>query len=155
MPGVGYGGGMEGMIPLMVLLMIAVVVGIRLVAGRMDRERIEDEVVSKGGTVYSIVWSPFGKGWFGSEHSRIYEVRYKDSLGNERSATVKTNVWAGVFWADDMIVRKARVEPKKIVRMPEGGTKMKSFEDVRCENEKLRKDNEELRRRLAELEGRS
>lgn len=138
-------GRMEDMLPFLFILAVAVIIGIRLVAGRMDRERIGDEVSSKGGTVLCIEWNPFGKGWFGSEHSRIYEVRYRDALGNERSATVKTNMWAGVFWADDRIVRKARVEPKKIVRMPEVRGGMTGYEE-------LQRENRELRQKLAELE---
>lgn len=151
---------MEGMIPLFFVLAIAAMIGFRFLAGRMDRDRIEAEVSSRGGTVYSIAWTPFGKGWFGSERSRIYTVCYKDSLGNERSATVKTNMWAGVYWTDDMIVRKARVNrPKmlpmeeKVERAPEKKAAAGSISDIKLENEKLRKDNAELRRRLAEAEG--
>ena len=49
-------------------------------------------------------WTPFSKGWFGSEHQRLYEIRYYDAEGNEHQATCKTNMLAGVYFTEDNII---------------------------------------------------
>ena len=42
------------------LLIIAAAIGIRVVAGRLDRDRIREYIKNGGGQVLHIVWNPFG-----------------------------------------------------------------------------------------------
>ncbi len=80
-----------------------VVIGVRLAAGSMDRDRIAGYVQERGGRVVSINWAPFGVGWFGEKNSRIYEVVYYDTSGNQHFASCKTSIWSGVYWTEDRI----------------------------------------------------
>lgn len=81
-----------------VLGFIAIVVGLRLWAGRLDRARIRETLAEEGSTVLDISWSPFGPGWFGEKSDRIYEVRYRTRAGREIVRTCKTSMFTGVYW---------------------------------------------------------
>lgn len=82
-----------------VLIFIAIVVSIiiRLFAGGMDSDRVGEYIRSQGGELLDSKWSPFGRGWFGEKNDRIYEVRYRDQLGNVHEATVKTSLLLSLF----------------------------------------------------------
>lgn len=69
----------------------------RLVAGRLDRERIREYIESAGGRVLNIVWNPTGPGWLGSSE-RIYDVTYETRGGEVLTATCKTTLTSGVYW---------------------------------------------------------
>src|SRR6266498_2253871 len=47
-------------------IVAAIFVGltIRIVMHFIDKNRIKDEIESKGGRVISIAWNPFARGWF-------------------------------------------------------------------------------------------
>lgn len=79
-------------------------------------------------------WSPFGRGWFGEKNDRIYEVRYKDRMGNIHQATVKTSMLSGVYFTDDRIVQQVNLDKPDVI-------------DLELENARLRE-------RIAELEKR-
>ncbi|MGO8689195.1 MAG: hypothetical protein ACLQLG_06140 [Thermoguttaceae bacterium] len=85
------------------LVMALIGISIRLVAGGMDRERIEDYIRQRGGRIISVTWSPFGKGWFGEQNARIYEVVYYDGQQNQHMATCKTSMFGGVYFTGDEI----------------------------------------------------
>src|SRR4051812_49283397 len=87
-----------------IILFIIVVIIIRLIAGILDSDRTQDEVIAKGGKLISQTWTPFGKGWFGAQYDRIYEVVYLDKEGNKHKATVKTSMFSGVYFTDDQII---------------------------------------------------
>src|SRR2546425_905619 len=93
---------------LVVPLFIVLAIAIRLVAGGFDHNRVSQYVESQGGKVISANWSPFGPGWFGDKHNRIYEVRYVDRDGNEHHAYCKTSMLTGVYFTEDRIVAHAR-----------------------------------------------
>ena len=95
-------------IVLIVPVLIIIVILIRLVAGSMDGDRVREYIESRGGKLLEKHWNPFGKGWFGSGHERIYEIRYMDGEGNEHLATCKTSMLAWVYMTEDQIVRSAR-----------------------------------------------
>ena len=116
---------------LVVVALVVLAVGIRLLAGAVDKGRIRSYVAERGGTVIDIQWSPFGKGWFGEKSDRIYEVQYKDAEGALHLATCKTSLWTGVYWTEDMPVRPASFR--------------KSPSD---ENARLREENARLRAEL-------
>ncbi|MCA8964419.1 MAG: hypothetical protein H6838_16050 [Planctomycetes bacterium] len=93
------------------VLLIAVALVFRLLAGGMDKDRIDDYVRERGGKVRSKSWAPFGKGWFGERNARIYEVEYEDKHGDVHRATVKTSMFAGVYLTEDRVVRRASEKP--------------------------------------------
>lgn len=93
---------------LILILIIPLVIIIRLFAGTMDHERVDEYISSRGGRVIEKNWSPFGKGWFGSEHERIYELKYEDKDGNIHRATCKTSALAGVYFTEDIIITTAK-----------------------------------------------
>ena len=76
-------------------------VGCKLLADRWDRERIEQYVAERGGSVSDITWQPFGRGWFGHTGDRIYEVQYTDRDRASHSASCKTGLFSGVYFTDD------------------------------------------------------
>ncbi len=73
----------------------------RIFMGRLDRARIGNEVARFGGTVLSVTWNPFGRGWFGERSDRIYEVLYQTRSGSTVTATCKTSMTTGVYWSSD------------------------------------------------------
>ena len=115
-----------------VFIVIAIV--IRLMAGGMDGDRVAEYIRSQGGEMIESHWSPFGRGWFGEKNDRIYEVRYRDRLGNIHEATVKTSMFSGVYFTEDKIVQPAKTD---------------EFHASDIESE-----NALLRQRIAELEKR-
>jgi hypothetical protein len=91
---------------LVFVLFGVVALGIRLAAGSMDRQRIEDYIRERGGRIISISWAPFGKGWVGEPSARLYEVVYYDSDGNQHMATCKTRALGGVYFTDDQVAHR-------------------------------------------------
>ena len=139
-----------------VLILVFLVVGILfwVLASSSDRNRIEDYIQQRGGRVVSIVWAPFGKGWFAEKNDRIYEVVYYDSEGNQHFASCKTAAWSGVYWTEDRITyRKSKWvqsltpgnEPGRpvIAQIPKDGEESEAEELMR-----LRLENAQLRERL-------
>jgi hypothetical protein len=70
----------------------------RSIAQNLDRQRIREYVEKGGNEVLEIVWKRFGKGWLGS-NQRIYDVTFKTRQGKTLTATSKTNMFGGVWWA--------------------------------------------------------
>lgn len=130
-------------IVVIIVLVIAVAIVIRLVAGGMDHDRVRQYVESRGGRVIDAYWAPFGKGWFGEKNDRIYGVRFVDADGNEHEASVKTSLFSGVYFSEDRIVRRA----------DRGGDDAEaSAGDERAEA--LEAENRRLREELERLKGR-
>jgi hypothetical protein len=75
----------------------------RSIAQNLDRQRIRDDVEKRGNEVLEIVWKRFGKGWLGSTNQRIYDVTFKTGSGKTMTATCKTNMFGGVFWASNVL----------------------------------------------------
>jgi hypothetical protein len=84
-----------------IAVVLLAVLALRVVADQLDRARIRDFVQEHGGTVRSISWQPFGRGWFGERGERVYAIAYVDEAGEEREATVKTSLFSGV-WSDEL-----------------------------------------------------
>ena len=124
------------------LIFIAIVVSIiiRLFAGGMDGDRVGEYIRGQGGELLDSKWSPFGRGWFGEKNDRIYEVRYRDQLGNVHEATVKTSLLSGVYFTEDRIVAPTEVTESAIPSDSPGNV------------EELELENARLRARIAELE---
>lgn len=81
---------MEPGIVIVVMIIFAIV--IRLFAGGADDSRLKDYIEERGGRLISSNWAPFGKGWFGEENDRIYEMGYDDKDDNEHEASCKTSM---------------------------------------------------------------
>jgi hypothetical protein len=95
--------------PAWIVLVPVVIFFLWALAGSADRNRIAEYIQQRGGRVVSITWAPFGKGWFGEQNDRIYEVVYYDKEGNQHFATCKTAAWSGVYWTEDRITyRKSK-----------------------------------------------
>jgi hypothetical protein len=145
---------------LLVFAAIALVVGVWLVASRMDRDRIEAYVTERGGRVVSVNWAPFGRGWFGEKNDRIYEVVYYDAQGRQHFATAKTSLWSGVYWTEDQVAHEKPSWYDRVPRTNEPGHPLvreighaqvaepPPSGDASDEVERLRRENEELRARL-------
>ncbi|MCS7338240.1 MAG: hypothetical protein NZ739_08405 [Verrucomicrobiae bacterium] len=118
---------METLLVVVIVGAIVVAVIFRLIAGALDKDRIEDYIHSIGGELIDKSWAPFGPGWFGERDSRIYEIVYRDRDGRIHRAHVKTSLFSGVYLTNDRIVEEAP---------------LRSVEE----------EKELLKRRLAELE---
>jgi hypothetical protein len=122
-----------------VLLFVGVAViaiAIRLFAGTVDSGRIESYIEDHGGTLLEKSWDPFGPGWFGEKDSRLYKIVYRDAHGDVHEAHVKTSMLSGVYLTNDCVIQRA-VQ----TRVDEGET-----------DDNLRRENERLRKRIEELE---
>ena len=87
--------------PVLFVVFIAIAIGGWIT--RIPSTRAGSLNTSRGaaGSVVSITWAPFGKGWFGEKNDRIYEVVYYDRAGDQHWATCKTSLWSGVYWTED------------------------------------------------------
>jgi len=125
-----------------VVAVIVLVIGIRLAMDPIDRSRIRQYVVERGGVVESIRWNPFGRGWFGEKSDRIYEVVYRDDKGRRHDATCKTSLFTGVYWTEDTTAATdLEPGPRDAIERPPD------------EAERLRQENARLREQLDRLEG--
>ena len=121
---------------LIIIGMIFLIVIIRLIAGSVDHERIDEYISERGGKIIERQWNPFGKGWFGTQNSRLYELKYEDKDGNIHQATCKTSMLAGVYFTEDEIV-----EPAKEIKYSSRETELEE------ENRRLKQQIDELKRR--------
>jgi hypothetical protein len=96
---------------LIAIVAIALAIGVRVVADRLDRSRIREHVESAGGTVLDISWNPFGPGWLGSRE-RIYDVTCKTSRGATITATCKTSMFSGVYWTGNAPPEEFGAQPE-------------------------------------------
>jgi hypothetical protein len=120
--------------PMAVLLLAAAVVVFAFVlTGRMDRARIQVYLHDRRCRLQSVEWRPFGYGWFGSSHERIYEIRYTDQEGAARRAWAKTSALSGVYLSEDRPLRRSA--PRR-------------DDAARDEVERLREENRRLRAEL-------
>ena len=143
----------------LILGVLVLAICFRLVAGGMDRTRIEQYVAERGGRIISINWSPFGKGWFGEQSDRIYEVVYYDRQGDQHLATCKTRLFGSVYFTDDRVShRRARWE-EQVPAEPERSRSLLSYvqEDeldpaaADSELERLREENRNLREQIEQF----
>ncbi len=122
-----------------IFIIVLLAIGFRLVADRWDRERIQQYVAERGGTVNDITWQPFGRGWFGEKGDRIYEVDYTDGDGATHSASCKTSMFSSVYFTDDRTT--SGVRPLAITRAD------REVASLERENQRLRAEIERLKNR--------
>lgn len=124
-----------------IVLIVGIPLGIRMLAGSQDKDRIGDYLRSQGATLTGCEWSPFAKGWVGSEKERLYAITYIDSEGNTHQAVCKTNMFAGVYFTEDVITS--------------GSSKPNNFPNRgMSEVERLRREVADLKRQLNEQDPR-
>src|SRR5262249_42306055 len=85
-----------------IALVILAAFVISVAKGHLDHKRIREYVEAGGSEVLDIVWTRFGKGWFGSGNQRIYDVTYRTRDGQTLTATCKTAMFAGVYWTGNV-----------------------------------------------------
>jgi len=150
--------------PMVILVFLVVGILFWVLASSSDRHRIEEYIQQRGGRVVSIVWAPFGKGWFGEKNDRIYEVVYYDKEGNQHFASCKTAAWSGVYWTEDRITYPRSNWVASLAPGNEPGRPVISqipqtlpppaLESDAEELMRLREENAQLRERLG-IEGRA
>jgi hypothetical protein len=141
-------------------LVVMVILGIRIVAGSCDKDRVETYIRERGHKLLNIRWSPLGPGWFGEQDSRIYWVQYRDSMGNRHEAYAKTSMLSGVYLTEDRIVESSFLMNKPRRNSPPSGSNLsgESFsneEKLERKSRVLEEENEWLRRRIQDLERQS
>jgi hypothetical protein len=122
-------------IPIVIGVIFLLVV-IRLAAGGLDHDRVDEYISSRGGRMIDRKWNPFGTGWVSAQNDRIYEVRYIDKDGNIHEATCKTSLLGGVYFTQDEIVEYAE-KTKHADRETE----------LEIENRRLKQQIEDLKRK--------
>ena len=70
---------------------VALGIAMRLLAGYLDKGRIEMYAAKQGWNILDRRWSPLGSWWFGGTYSRIYRMVYRDPRGNVHKAYVRTS----------------------------------------------------------------
>lgn len=126
-----------------VAIALGVMVCAWFVARSLDGERIEQYLKKRGCELTAHKWMPFGRGWLGSAHERIYSIRYRDRDGAVHSALAKTSMLAGVYLTDDeIVVRAERPEPRPL----DANELLRENERLRAENAKLRAELDRLRK---------
>ncbi|MBL8860535.1 MAG: hypothetical protein JNK02_00860 [Planctomycetes bacterium] len=119
---------------LLVIVVLALALAVRLVAGALDHTRIRNYVEQRGGRLLTARWAPFGRGWFGEKGERIYEVCWLDAQGSRHEAQCKTSLFSGVYFTDERAIERNSG--------PQRGER-----DLAAENARLRRELEELKSR--------
>jgi hypothetical protein len=68
------------------------------VVSALDKARIENDVLQRGGQVLGFLKGRQGRTTFGDRDNRIYWVEYIDKRGRKIKARAKTSMWAEVWW---------------------------------------------------------
>lgn len=89
----------------MFIIFIMFVVFAMSVAGRGgDKERVRAYFAARGEELLDLDRKPFELSMRRDKSSRIYEVRYRDKIGNIHKALCKTAAFSGVYLSEDYVV---------------------------------------------------
>jgi len=125
---------------LAVFAILAVAFGIRMIIGVLNHSRIRDAIEGRGDHVIAIEWAPFGPGWFGSQNSVIYLVRYREPEGEEHAVYAQTSMFGSVYFREDRIVRNA---PRDYAQF---ATREPTRDELLEENRRLREQLRNMRK---------
>jgi hypothetical protein len=128
------------------LIVVVVMLTAWWIARSLDAGRIELYLKGRGCALLSQQWRPFGRGWFGSTHERIYEIRYRDRDGSVHEALAKTSMLAGVYLSEDQVVQSAPAATQAKAQ-PDTAAVLADNQRLLAENQRLRAEIEQLRRR--------
>ena len=143
-----------GDITVTILLIVAMVVGVRIIAGILDKVRIEKTVQEKGNQLVSIRWTPFAMGWLGSKNERLYKVVWLEPSGRRISSTVKTGMLAGTYFSTSELAEDtspAAESAASFVDSAEVTSRAGDLSALKEENQRLRQEINHLRRDLDQL----
>ena len=143
-----------GDIMVTILLIVALVVGVRIIAGILDKVRIEKTVQEKGNQLVSIRWTPFAMGWLGSKNERLYQVVWVEPSGRRISSTVKTGMLAGTYFSHSELAEDSSSDAESVASSGESPEVMNREGDLSAlkeENQRLRQEITHLRRDLDQL----
>lgn len=130
------------------LIVVVVMLTAWWIARSLDEGRIESYLRGRGCKLLSQQWRPFGRGWFGSTHERIYEIRYRDRDGSVHEALAKTSMLAGVYLSEDRVVTAApTTTAATTAAQPDAAALLADNQRLFAENQRLRAEIEQLRRR--------
>lgn len=87
------------LVGILLVSVLAAVLGRLFTHGR-DRGRIERFVAEQGSQLVSCRPEPFGPGWPGGVHSRVYAIEIRDAAGHVRAAQAKTSTFGGIQIVD-------------------------------------------------------
>jgi hypothetical protein len=137
-------------------LVVMVILGIRIVAGSCDKDRVETYIRERGHKLPISVEPPWS-GWFGEQDSRIYWVQYRDSMGNRHEAYAKTSMLSGVYLTEDRIVESSFLMNKPRRNSPAfessfSGASFSYEEKLERKSRVLEEENKWLRQRIRDLE---
>jgi hypothetical protein len=72
-------------------------IAVRVAFHFFDKNRIQQEVETRGGRVVSIKWKPFARGWFFEKNERHYDITFIDGSGGTICTTCKTSFFTGLL----------------------------------------------------------
>lgn len=132
----------------LILLMIAFVGFNIYLTARWDRRRIRAYIAARGGSVDSIMYRHFGRGWIGQENTRAYLVRYVDADGVAHRATCRTAWLAGVYFTDEVFesVRRHDARRNSAPPPPILEPDSRTVQELKEENARLRAELDRLKR---------
>ncbi|GJM24922.1 MAG: hypothetical protein DHS20C16_13370 [Phycisphaerae bacterium] len=90
-----------------------ILIGVRLLEGAIDRNRIKRYVEDRGGETLQIKWRLFGPGWLGNKNQRMYRVVYRDADGRDHRTNCKTSMFSDVYFTGDIILKYQFTEVPK------------------------------------------
>lgn len=119
---------------------------------RFDRKRIHEYIERRGARVVSTQWRLLGHGWMseGQNGNRIYEVEYRDAVGNLHRVWCKTAALSGVYTSEDRIIKRVATldDDEPVQASPEATPAHEQSDD-----ERIAFLEEELRKARARKEG--
>ena len=120
---------MTGLVITIVSFLVAVI-AIRCIERGCDRARLRRFVVARRGTVIEI-WEiharPAAQTW---RHTRVYQVRWTDELGDDHLVRCETSMRKGVYVSEAQVIQNPRhptrarttPRPRAAARAPEEST---------------------------------
>ena len=96
----------------------------------LDEKRIRYDIAARGGQFLEKHWDAWSPG-----EDRTYHVRFTDIDGNECTATCRTSLLTGVFWADMEVFRSPKDTSTIIALKNENQRLQKELEQMRKEQQ--------------------
>ena len=101
-----------------------------VVAPKLDRDRIRENIEDHGGEVIEIV-----RAWeWGRHYDRCYDVSYMTAHGKRVNATCRTNMWRGVYWINQHPpgLFSEESQPDGLLTNDDSGEPFGTAEPIRC-----------------------